>query len=555
MFDSAFRAAAGVAAMPARWLSFGMHRLATGSHALVEVVIKPQSELLDRQTLIEQLTRMAHDPAVAGVVFRFDGSPGGWAAATDLRASIALLSRCRKPTVALLENPGNVELWLGTACDHVFLVPTGQVMAIGIGAQLTFFAEALSRVGIVPDIEAAGEFKAAGEPMTRRFASAANRTATGALINGIHERLIDGISESRDLTSVAVTDAVARAPLSAQEALDVGLVDALKYPDQLGEWLEDEFGSRCGRVGLARWSRWSGLDERLSHAAANEHVAIVHLQGPIVLGEQPGAVSIAARAVVDLLAGLREAANVRGVVLHVNSPGGSAYASDLIWRQVERLVREKPVVACFEDVSASGGYYLSAPATHIVARPSTITGSIGVVGGKPVAAEALRKLGVHVETLSASPNAGLFSPTARFTDAQRERFRASLQVMYDGFVQRVAGGRRRSIDVIEPHCRGRVWLGSEAASIGLVDQLGNVDVAVAQVEKLASRSLTRIHMAGHVRPSWLSRQAQRVMRDAIPVGVRAIGGPVVGALGPASLAWLACPGQPLALWPYDLDIR
>ncbi len=555
MFDSAFRAAAGVAAMPARWVSFGMHRLATGSHAVVEVVVTPQSELMDRQALIEQLTRMAHDPAVAGVVFRFDGSPGGWAAATDLRASIELLSRCRKPTVALLENPGNVEMWLGTACDHVFLVPTGQVNAIGVGAQLTFFAEALSRVGVVPDIEAAGEFKAAGEPMTRRFASAANRTATKALIDGIHHRLIEGIAESRELSLDVVSEAIARAPLSAAEALDVGLVDALKYPDQLGEWLDDEFGSRCGRIALARWTRWSGVEERLSNVATNEHVAIVHLQGPIVLEEQPGAVSIAARTVVGLLAGLREASNIRGVVLHVNSPGGGAYASDLIWREVERLVREKPVVACFEDVSASGGYYLSAPASHIVARPTTITGSIGVVGGKPVAAEALRKLGVHVETIAASPNATMFSPTAAFTDAQRERFRASLQVMYDGFVQRVAGGRRRHVDLIEPHCRGRVWLGAEAAKIGLVDQLGNVDVAVAQVEKLTSKSLSRIHISGHLRPSWMSRQAQKVVRDALPIGVRAIGGPALSALGPASTAWLMCPGQPLALWPYDLVVR
>ena len=189
-------------------------------------------------------------------------------------------------------------------------------------------------------------------------------------------------------------------------------------------------------------------------------VAVLHLQGPIMLEDGGGrGPVIAARKVVPLLQSLRENDHVAAVVLHIDSPGGSVLASDLIWREVAQLRRQKTVVASFEDTAASGGFYIAAPAQEIVVRPGTVTGSIGVFGGKLVMAEGLRKAGVHSREVLGAANANLYSPSRRFTDKQRDRFRASLERFYDGFVKRVAEGRERPEEDVELHCRGRVWTG------------------------------------------------------------------------------------------------
>ena len=541
--DPVTRTLARWMAAPPLWMGRKLHRALTGTQAVLEVPVGPIADLAERQGWLYRLGRVAADPHVAAVVLQLDGPIGGWAAHEDLRSVVAELRAAGKTVVAQLQTPGNAGLWVAAACTRCVIVPTGEVALVGLGAELTFFGALLERLGVEPDFEAAGAYKSFGEPWTRRFASSANLEATRALIDGLHDRLVEDLAHDRNLSREKVLACVARAPLSAPDAVASGLVDQLAYPDQLHESLKEQYGDH-ELVPFGSWAMRDAALERMGRVGGvSEKVVVLHLDGAI--GMDAGASGMSAVQVLPHLEKLREDAEVAGVVLSVSSPGGSAIASDRMWREVDLLRRAKPVVACFEDVAASGGYYLSAPAQHIVARRTTLTGSIGVFGGKLVMADGLRQAGVHHQQVLAGPNAAMFSPSEPFTPSQRVRFRESLQRFYDGFVERVATGRGVSEDDIEPHCRGRVWTGELARDRGLVDRFGGVPEAVARVRELAACPRAR-RVDRSVRPPWqgLVRQG---LRQVLPAAAVA---PMSGAV------WMAAhAGEPLALWPFELKVR
>lgn len=542
------RQAAGILSIPATGVLRLVRGAMTAGTAFVEVEIGGQGTAMARQRFLSQLRRLGQDPAVAGVLIRCDGHFGNWAATQDLVEAIAAL-RTTKPVWAWVEHPGNGSLYAASACEHVWMVPTGEAMVFGIGAELTFFGDLLERLGVTADFEAAGAYKSFGEPFLRSFASPANQEAIGHLVADLQAQLTDGIAAGRRLDPAVVRAAMAETPLSAQQALDHGLVDKLGYLDQ----------ARAAMAGKddARWiefKNWARADMLLEQAEGmgRDAVAVLYLEGPIVMEDVGSGINIRARAVMEHLEQLRTDKSVHAVVLHVNSGGGSALASDVIWRQVVRLAEEKPVIASFEDVSASGGFYLSAAASEIWARPGTLTGSIGVFGGKLVLGDALRKAGIHRQAMPGTPNADFFSMDHKFRADQRQRFKASLQRMYDGFVDRVATGRNASVDAIEPHCRGRVWTGRDAVRLGLVDGTGGLPQAVDRARELSGRPrLVRRDVSGHPRLSLTAR----LMRSATP---RAQLADVLAGLGldVEALAFLAAHAdQPLAWTPISVPLR
>ena len=551
-----------LAAFPLAVVGRLAHRLATGTSAVLDVVVEPIADLRDRQVWLHALRRAATDPLVTGVVLRLEGPPGGWASCSDLRNTIIEVRKAGTPVYAMLDAPGNAVVWLASACDRVFMVPTGEVGLVGVGVELTFFGDALQRLGVRPDFAAAGAYKSFGETWTRSFPSVENQEAVDAIVRDLHEQLVDGIAQGRSMDPDAVRAELKRAPLAAAEALDVGIVDQLAYPDQVEEWLKEQHGGNMRLVRFGGWAWRTGLLERVRRLGGpTTTIGVLHLQGPVVMTEQPGGASIAARKVAPLLKRLREDDQVGAVVLHIDSPGGSALASDLIWREVDELSRSKPVVASFEDTAASGGYYVAAPAAEIVVRPGTLTGSIGVFGGKLVMGEGLRRVGVHSREIVGAPNANLFSSARRFTDAQRARFRDGLQRFYDGFVQRVAAGRDTSEEEIEPVCRGRVWTGQAALERSLADRVGSLDVAVERARSLAGlseRAFVRRDLSSYQVPMG-ARVLQTLMRRYAPGALTSLGSLAAQVLPPSAsrLAQtvLAHPEQPLALLPFDLRPR
>lgn len=562
----------GAAAIPVAGLVRLFHRLATGRDAVLELVVDRCPDLQQRTANLHRLRRVVSDPRVAAVVLRLRNPPGGWAASHDLREAIGEIRASGRRVYAWLEAPGNAVTWIASACDRVFLVPTGELGLVGIGIELTFFGAALQRLGVRPDFEAAGAYKSFGEPWTRSYPSPANHEAMRELVDDLHDQLVDGIARGRGATPEAVRAVLSRAPLSARDALDAGLVDELMYEDQFQDWIKEHHGKRAGLIPFGRWAVRDAVLERLAALGrSGTAVTVLHLQGPIVLDERQGP-AIVARRVVPILERLRKDDSVGAVVLHVDSPGGSALASDLIWREVELLRKAKVVVAAFEDVAASGGFYLSAPANSIVARTSTLTGSIGVFGGKLVLGEGLRNVGVHTSEVLGAPNANLFSTTRHFSQDQRERFRTSLERFYDGFVGRVAQGRGRTVDEVEPHCRGRVWTGRAAHDRGLVDLEGSLDDAVVRARAIAglteARSIRR-DVAGHAQP-FLARLVQGAFRQVAPAAAASAGSRLAGwaSLGERLLggraailgAWMvevaaAHPNEPLAMLPFDVEAR
>jgi protease-4 len=307
----------------------------------------------------------------------------------------------------------------------------------------------------------------------------AHRNALDRLAESVFDEAVGAIAAGRAIDAGRVRELADTGPRTAPEALDVGLVDALGYRDEVYAAMRWRVGADAELLFADRWR-----PGRRPHLPARRrgHIALVEVRGVIASGRtrrSPTGRQVGSDSVGAALRAATNNEHVRAVVLHIDSPGGSAVASDTIWREVCR-VREagKPVVVSMGESAASGGYYIACPADVIVALPSTLTGSIGVFGGKMVVRELLDRIGLATGTVSHGARSLMFSPRRGFTDDERERFAATIDAIYDGFVAKVARGRGRPVAEIEAIARGRVWTGSDALGIGLVDELGGLRDAV-----------------------------------------------------------------------------
>jgi protease-4 len=496
------------------------------------------------------LRAIAHAPEIRGIHIEVDGVAEGWATLSAAREALLAVRKAGKFVSFELEQCGNAELYLASVGDRVWLRPMVQVHLYGVGAVLRFAGDALARFGLSFDVEAAGAYKSFGETFTRSFASPENREAMTEIVDGLQAELERGIAEGRNIPVEQVRSAVRDAPLDAEVARERGLIDGALYPDAVRAELQSHFGPEQRRIPFARWYRaWSQRTRMERWTEARRRIAVVTLVGTVVDGDGgPGAQVIAARPVAKKLDELAEDESVAAVVLDIRSPGGSATASDVIWRSAERLGRQKPLVAVLGDVAASGGYYIAVAATEILCSPNTLTGSIGVVGGKLVTGGAIARLGVHSELVLGAPEASTFSSETAFTPVQRTRFRAGLERFYKAFVERVAAGRRRPYEVVEPLARGRVWTGSRAVEIGLVDRLGTVDDAIARASHLAgveSPAVIEVSLGLPI-PRWL--RLARAFTESVAPELK-----LLPRLPPVARLLAENPGVPLLLWPWELE--
>jgi protease-4 len=503
--------------------------------------------------------RALADAPVAGLHLHVVDMPAaGWATLQALHEAMLAVRGAGRIVVVELETAGNAAVLLASAASHAVLRPCVHLHLLGVGTVLPFGGPALARLGLKVDVVAAGPYKSLGEAFTRPYASPENREAMRAVVAGLQALLEGGIAVGRGLTREAVRAAMDAGPLSPEDAVARGLVDALAYPDEVEAWIEARLARTPRRVALERWwARRAARARVAAMVAGMPRVAVVHLEGNVVDGAgAPGRPSIAAEPVVEKLDALREDDGCRAVVLHVRSGGGSATASDLLWRAVDRLAASKTVVAVFGDVAASGGYYLAAPAHAILARPGTLTGSIGVVGGKLVWGGAAEKLGVHLELLLGTEAAGFLRSERPFTTQERERFRAQLQHGYRAFLDRVARGRKRPVEAIEPLAGGRVWTGEDARACGLVDAFGGVEDGIARAVALAGLpGARRVDVRVGPRANVLQKLVRRLVAAWVPqaAGVPSLAempalAEALGLEGPWAV-FARHPGVPLAVSP------
>jgi protease-4 len=506
--------------------------------------------------IIQGLEDIAADPKISGLRIELRALVLGWTQLYRLRDKIAEVGEAGKRVEVHMNSAGDRELLLATAAHRISMSPASELYLVGVAAPARFFGAALERLGVVVDLESAGAYKSFGESYTRTQPTVANREAMEHLLSDLHDRFCLALAENRGIQRLDVDAALASSPLSASDGVERRLIDAVAYDDQDWEGWTEHLGGEARQVDFGSYTRLRRIQRRIPTLRSKAKlVAVVYLEGPVV--EQAAQLArsrrvIASNDVVPVLDTLADQDQFHAVVISVNSPGGSALASDLIARSVAALAARKPVVAVMGNVAASGGYYIAAKAHEIFAHPATITGSIGVVGGKVVLGRALAQLGVHTTWMGPAPDPGMMTSEAPFHDDQRRRFRLSLKRVYDRFIQVVASGRGVEPEDIEPLAQGRVWTGAQAVDNGLVDTLGLVSDGVQRAAELAEIE------SGRVKPVPFRFEPPKFAMFSQLTGTQgfSLADAVASALGGDAVllsALHASPSTPLAIVPVVAD--
>lgn len=475
---------------PGAWLSV------TIDGAVVDLVAQPRSLLrlwqsraqkaISLHRLDEVVTTMARDERVAGMVVTIRSLGAGMGAATSLRDILARAKAAGKQVCVHLPMGGDSkEIYVASVANQVLLAPTAHLAPLGFRSGSFYLKNALEKAGIQPQVFACGEFKSAGETLVRDSMSPAQRAQLERLLEGFHGALVDAIAEGRGVERTKAIAIIDEAPYFGRAAVTAGLADDLAYEDEVpGKLGKKQSDLVDAFTYLARMKRplLRAVSKPPLIAVIPVHGAITHASGTF------GGVSTDER-VGRMIRAARKDRRVKGVILHVDSPGGSALASDRMHHDLVQLAREKPLVCCMANVAASGGYYVAAPAKLIVAQPTTVTGSIGVVAIRPNLDPLLDRLGIVRETVEKGARAGLLAPMGSLTDDERAAIGRELDATYQAFIGVVAAGRKLEPDAVEKLARGRVYTGTDALAAKLVDVLGGFDVAVAELRKLLAEDV------------------------------------------------------------------
>ena len=439
--------------------------------------------------IVSALGRAASDSRVVAVSARLAPTGMSLAHAQEIRDAVLAVRRSGKTCVVTCPTlgegrVGSVEYFLASAFERVAVQPLGDVGLVGVIAQQPFIRPLLDRLGIVPRLDHRRQYKSAANLFKESDFTQAHRESVEAVLQSHLDQMVAGIAEQRRLSAERVRELVDDGPFQAEAAREAGLIDEVAYPEAVEQSLKEALRAR--NVTMMQYLRVTGgLYSRGATMALIRGVGAVHpgssrhRQAPLgmVMGAQ------------DMVRAFRDAAKskkVRAIVFRIDSPGGSAVASEAIHQAVREAGQAgKPVIVSMSSVAGSGGYYVAAPSRRIVSQPGTITGSIGVVTGKLVTREAWRRAGINWRTIQRGAHAGMWSWRQDFDDEGWSKLQTTLDHVYEVFKQRVAEGRSLSLDRVEQLARGRIWSGADAHERGLVDELGGMDRAVALAREAA----------------------------------------------------------------------
>ena len=441
------------------------------------------------RAIVENLRKAKADRRISAVIVRPVGlSSAYWARLQEVRDAILDFKSSGKPTVAHLEYGGDREYFVATACDRVFLLPTSPLDVSGFASYELFLRGTLDKVGAYPDFLHIGDFKTAPNQFTEKTFTPAHREMAESLNRDLFEQFVQAVAGGRKKTPDQVRQLVDDGPFLAEDAVRAGLVDDVAYDDQVDAKVrpgakagvrvkDDEYAKvRAASVGLAGRSRIAVIN---AHGVINSgRSGIDPLNGAVVGSDT----------LVEYIRKARKDRSIKAIVLHVDSPGGSTVASDVIWRELVQASTgpgARPLVASMSDLAASGGYYIAMAAPDIVAEPGTLTGSIGIYGGKIVTGGTYGKLGMNVEAVSIGKHAEMNSPVRPYSEEDRAKLDEQLRAFYDQFVEKAAASRHKKPEEIDAIAQGRVWTGRQAKDLGLVDALGGLEKAVAIAKERA----------------------------------------------------------------------
>ncbi len=459
---------------------------------------------IDLRKTISRIDKAGQDDRIAGLILEIGPASLSRGKLNELREAIGRVRAEGKKVYAHLESALGPQFLLATACDEIIMPEAGMVLIAGVRAEVAYYKDLLSKIGVEADMLHVGESKGAAEPLTRTSMSEPVRKNLTAMVDDLFDQMTTTIATDRDLKVDEVRDLIDTGLLTVTDAHNAGLVDRVAYPDELREQLTKEYEAEdfayvinygkksvdtdfSGPMGMIKlFQQIMGVGSG-GGSDKGPKIAVVYAVGPIMSGKSEDnpftGQLMGSETIVKALNEAADDKQVKAIVLRINSPGGSALASDLIWRATQTI--DKPIVASMGDVAASGGYYIAMGADHIVAEPGTITGSIGVVGGKLAMRGMFDKVGITTDKIIRGENSGIFNSTEKFSANEREVVEAMMKDIYRLFTTKAAEGRGMPIEKLESLAGGQIYTGRDAKRNGLIDELGTLKDAIAVAKDFA----------------------------------------------------------------------
>ena len=519
--------------------------------------------------LIMQFKKAKVDKRIKAILLDVNMSGVGWGKAEEIREAIADFRSSGKPVYAYIEFGLNKEYYIATACDKIIVPPPGELFINGLAADVMFFRGSLDKLGIYPDIFQIGKYKTAANMFTEKEMTEAHRQYINEMLDDLYARYVNTIAQARKKTPEDVKALIDNAPYNGEQAKNAGLIDEVMYRDEVEKHFKQLLGYKeTDSFAAVRGAEYRDVSPESLGLNKGERIAVIYASGEIGSGSSEnspsGDQSVGSDTVAKALNDAAADKTIKAVVLRVDSPGGSGLASDIIWRAVETTNQKKPVVVSMSDVAASGGYYISASAAKIIAQPSTITGSIGVLAGKPVMRGFYDWLGISNEYVLRGKTAGMFRETEKFSDEERVKFEEWIKTTYyRDFIPKVAKGRNKDAQYVDSIAQGRVWTGQQAKDRGLVDEFGGLDKAIDVAKQLAKipadKGVQRVILpypttflqellSGGGENSNTEVQQQRAVYAALPEDARR-------ALRYMALMDRMKNGETMLLMPFDIRVK
>lgn len=441
--------------------------------------------------ILKNIIKAAADDNIKGIYLELGINMNSFATLEEIRNELIAFKKSKKFVIAYGELADQKSYYLCSVADKVYLNPAGELVLNGLSSNVMYLKNMFEKIGVNPELIRHGKFKSAGEPLIADKMSDANREQISSYLGSLYHTMVNGIATARKKQISEVENIIDQLLIQhPEDAVKLGMADGLKYDDEI----ETEFKKLIGNdenlkfITLEKFSNTPNINVSTSE----DKIAIIYCDGEIVSGES-GDDNMGSETIAKAIKKVRLDDKYKAIVLRINSPGGSAMASDVIWREVVLAKKAKPVIVSMGSVAASGGYYIAAPADVIVAEPNTITGSIGVFGLMINAKELLNnKLGINVETVKFGEYADLGSIDRPLTSAERAIIQRGVDRIYDDFITKVAEGRKLNKEQVDSIAQGRVWAAIDAKKIGLVDEFGGLDKAIAIAKTKAKITDCRI---------------------------------------------------------------
>ena len=521
--------------------------------------------------LLTQLRKAKVDNRISGVLLDINFPGIGWGKADELRDAIADFRTSGKPVYAFMEIGSNKEYYIATAAEKIFVPPSGDIYMNGFAAEAMFYKGSLDKLGIETDVIQIGpKYKNAPDQYTKKEMGDGQKEVINAVLDEYFGRFTKAIAEARKKTPEDVKKLVDDAPYNARQAKDLGLIDEAFYKEQVYGEMKTRLNYRDeDNLRTIRASEYKEIPSDSLGLNKGERIAVIYASGAINVGhsnESPfGGQMVGSDTIVNAVNDAAADKSIKAIVLRVDSPGGSALASDLMWYALENAKAKKPVVVSMSDVAASGGYYIACNANKIVAEPSTITGSIGMFMGKPVLKGLYDWLGVTNQYTTRGKNSGIFKETEHWTVEEKAKMQQIADSVYYGnFVPKVAKGRGKTDEEVNTLGQGRVWTGTQAKSNGLVDEFGGLEKAIEVAKQLADlpadKDVKRVifpepkpffeTLFGNDDSTEMSsdQRAQKALADSLPADVRR-------AFRFAELFDRMNRGEAMLMLPFELEIK